>query len=177
MTRTVDELIADLSSPDGILRDQALGMLVSYGRRATAALLALLDSDDRELRARASAGLGEIADPATADRLLQLLEDPDARVRSRSAWGLFRMRDARALDALLKTIDDCPDPTMVSSTLATDALIAIGQPALPRVADLLAAPSSETRGRARLVILSVAQHLPPAEAEAWRARVRAAEGG
>ncbi|HWU89650.1 MAG TPA: HEAT repeat domain-containing protein, partial [Kofleriaceae bacterium] len=62
MTRSIDELVADLSSPDGVVRDQALGMLVSYGTRATAALLPLLDSDDRELRARAARALGHIAD-------------------------------------------------------------------------------------------------------------------
>ncbi len=49
------------------------------------------------------------------------------------------------------------------------------RPVLPRVADLLNAPSPETRGRARLEILAVAQRLPPSEAAAWRARVLAAE--
>jgi hypothetical protein len=175
VTRTIDELVADLSSTDGIVRDQALGMLVSYSRRATAALLQLLDSDDRELRARASRGLSYIADPTTADRFFQLLDDPDAQVRAQSAWGLFLMHDPRALDALISTIDDCPHLTMVHSTLATDALIAMGEPALPRVADLLTALSPETRGRARLVILTVTQRLPPAEAAAWRARVIAGE--
>jgi HEAT repeat protein len=171
VSRTVEELAADLSSPDAIVRDQALGMLVSYGHRATAALLPLLDSDDRALRALASRALAHIADPATADRLARLLDDPVAQVRAQSAWGLHRMHDPRALDALLKTINDWPHATRVDRTLATDALIAIGEPALARVAELLAAPSSETRGRARLVILTVADHLPPAAAARWRARV------
>ncbi len=175
MTRTVDELLADLSSPDGVVRDQALGALVSYGRRSTAALVPLLDSDDAELRAQASRGLSYIADPTTADRLFHLLDDPEAQVRSQSAWGLFLMHDARALDALIKTIDDFPHATMVHRTLATDALVAMGESVLPRVADLLTAPSPVTRGRARLVILSVADRLPPADAAAWRARVIAAE--
>lgn len=145
---------------------------MSYGQRATAALVPLLDSEDPELRALASRGLAQIADPTTADRFVQLLDDPDPQVRSQSAWGLFLMHDPRALDALLRTIDDFPHATGVHSTLSTDALIALGEPVLPRVAELLSAPSPETRGRARLVILVVADHLPPAEAAAWRARVK-----
>jgi HEAT repeat protein len=172
---TVDELVLQLSSPDGMLRTQALGMLASYGQRATGALLQLLDSYDVELRARASQALAYIADPTTADHLARLLDDADARVRSQSAWALFRLHDPRALDALIRTIDDAPHLTGVDRTLATDALIAMGEPALPRVAELLAAHSAETRGRARLVILAIAQRLPPAEAAAWRARVVAAE--
>ncbi len=175
MTRTIDQLVADLSSPDDIVRNQALGMLVSYGRRSTAALLALLDSDDRDLRARAVRGLAHIADPATADRFAALLGDPDPEVRSQSAWGLFLLRDPRAPEALIKTIDDCPHVTMAHSTPSTDGLIALGEPVLPRVADLLSAPSPETRRHARLVIVTVAQRLPPAEAAAWRARVLASE--
>lgn len=175
MTRSVEECVADLSSPDGITRDQALAMLVSYGTRATAALLPLLDGDDPELRARAASGLAYIADPSSADRLFRSLDDRDPRVRSQSAWGLFRMRDPRALDALVKTIDDYPHPTMTACTLSSDALVAMGEPALPRVAELLASPSVETRRRARLVILTVAPKLAPDEAAKWRERVAAAE--
>lgn len=175
MTRTVDELVADLASSDAVLRDQSLGMLVSYGPRATAALLPLLDSDDAELRARAARGLAYIADPRTADRLAELVDDADPQVRAQAAWGLSLLRDPRALEALIRTIDDLPAETMAHRTLATDGLIALGAPALPRVADLLTAPSPETRARARLVILTVASRLPPAEATAWRDRVAAAE--
>lgn len=175
MTRTVDELVSDLSSGDAIARDQALGMLVSYGTRATAALLPLLDSDDDALRAQASRALSHIADPATADRLFDLLDDPRAQVRAQAAWGLFHMNDPRALEALIATIDDFPHPTMVHSTLATDALLAMGEPVLSRVADLLTAPSADTRARARLVIVTIADRLPPAQAAVWRARVIAAE--
>lgn len=174
MTKTVDELVADLSSPDGVLRGQAVGTLVSYGRRATAALVPLLDSEDGELRARASRALGEIADPSTADRLFELVDDPDPQIRAQSAGGLARMKDPRALEALIKTINDFPHVTMVMGTPATDALMVMGEAALPRVADLLTSPSEETRNRARFVILAVATRLPPADAAAWRARVAAA---
>jgi HEAT repeat protein len=171
MTRTVDELVADLSSADSVSIDQALGLLASYGTRATAALLPLLDHDDAELRVRAARALAQIADPSSADRLARALGDSDARVRAQSAWGLFRMHDPRALDALIETIDDAPHLMRVDYTLATDGLIATGAAALPRVAALLSAPSEETRSRARLVILAIAQKLPADEAAAWRARV------
>lgn len=175
MTRSIDELVADLSSPDGVVRDQALGMLVSYGTRATAALLPLLDGNDGPLRARAARALGHIADPSTADRLAALVVDDDPYVRSHAANGLYRLHDPRALEALIKTIDDNPSLTMEHASQSTDALRAMGETALPRVADLLAAPSAETRARARLVILQVASRLPPAEAAKWRARVTATE--
>ncbi|TMQ08157.1 MAG: hypothetical protein E6J90_41285 [Deltaproteobacteria bacterium] len=177
MTRTVEEAVADLASPDAIVRDQALGLVVSYGRRATAALLPLVDGQDPALRARAVRGLGEIADSTTADRLFELVDDGDPEVRAHAAAGLARMKDPRALDALIKTFDDRPHLTMVQGTPATDALMVMGEAALPRVAALLAAPSQETRDRARFVILAVASRLPPAEAAAWRAKVAAAESG
>lgn len=175
MTRTIDEAIADLSTPDGILRDQTIGLLVSYGPRATAALLPLLDSEDLELRSRAARVLGYIADPITADRLAELLDDADPFVRSHAAHGLFQMNDPRAPEALIRTIDDVPDPTMWPATQSTEALHAMGAAVLPRVADLLSAPSSETRARARLVIVRIAGTLPADEAAPWLARVKAAE--
>jgi hypothetical protein len=175
VTRTVDEAVADLSSPDGIVRDQAIALLVSYGPRATAALLPLLDGDDDELRARAARALAYIADPTTADRLAQLLGDPHPHTRSHAAYGLFRLHDPRALEALIKTIDDFPVVTMAHASQSTNALRTMGAKALPRVADLLTAPSPETRARARLVIVQIAAGLPPDEAAAWRARVTAAE--
>ena len=171
MTRTVNEAIADLSSPDGIVRDQTIALLISYGSRATAALLPLLDTDDVELRARAARTLAYIADPSTADRLAQLLGDPDPLIRSHAAFGLAQLDDPRALDALIATIDDFPDATMYPATQSTAALRAMGAAALPKAADLLTAPSADTRARARLVILQIAGDLPPDEAAAWRARV------
>ena len=170
MTRTIDEAITDLSSPNGIVGDQAIAVLVSYGTRATAALLPLLDGTDATLRARAARALGYIADPSTADRLAELLDDGDPFIRSHAAWGLGQMKDPRALEALIKTIDDLPSETMMNASQSTAALAAMGEPALSRVADLLSAPSPETRARARLVILQVASRLPPAQAATWRAR-------
>jgi HEAT repeat protein len=173
VTRTVDEAVADLSSSDAIVRDQTIALLVSYGTRATAALLPLLDGTDPELRARAARALAYIADPGTADRLASLLDDDDPFIRSHAAHGLAQMQDPRALEALIKTIDDLPSKTQMNASQSTAALVAMGEPALARVADLLTAPSPETRARARLVILQVANRLPPAEASAWRARVGA----
>jgi HEAT repeat protein len=171
MTRTVDQAVSDLSSSDSIVRDQTIALLVSYGTRATAAVLPLLDDD--ALRPRAARVLGYIGDPTTADRLAELLDDPDPFVRSHAAHGLHAMKDPRALEALIATIDDLPTPTMMNASQSTAALVEIGEPALARVADLLTAPSPETRGRARLVILQVANRLPPAKAAAWRARLPA----
>jgi HEAT repeat protein len=169
MTRTVAEAVSDLSSPDSVTRNRALGLLVSYGTRATAALLPLLDDD--ALRPLAARALGYIADPATADRLAELLDDTDPFVRSHAAHGLCQMKDPRALEALIRTIDDLPNPTMFPATQSTDALGTMGAAVLPRVADLLTAPSPETRSRARLVIVQIAGGLPPDEADAWRARI------
>ena len=174
MTRTVDEAVADLASPDAIVRDQTIALLVSYGTRATAALLPLLDGADAELRARAARALAYIADPSTADRLAELVDDDDRFIRSHAAHGLAQMKDPRALEALIKTIDDLPSKTQMNASQSTAALAAMGEPALSRVADLLTAPSPETRARARLVILQIASRLPSAEAAAWRARVAAA---
>lgn len=177
MTRTVEEAVAELNTPDGILRDQLVALLVSYGTRATAALVPLLDSDDPELRRRAVRALAYIADPSTADRLFQLLDDPVGETRSNAAYGLFTMKDPRALEALLKTIDDFPNAMMNPATQSTGALRTMGPSILPRVADLLSSPSKDTRARARLVIVQIAQGLPPAEGDVWRTRANNAVQG
>jgi HEAT repeat protein len=174
MTRTVEEAVAELSTPDGVLRDQLIALLVSYGTRATAALLPLLDRDDLELRARATRALAYIADPSAADRLAALLDDPVAETRANAAYGLHLLGDPRALEALLATIDDFPNALMYPATQSTGALRTMGAAVLPRVAELLVAPSPETRKRARLVIVQIAQGLPRDEGDVWRARANAA---
>jgi len=147
------ELLADLSSVDSNARALALAELVA--RRASMDLVPLLNRAEPELRFQAARGLAHIADPATADALDLAGGDVDERVRANAAYGLFRMGDARALDALIATLDDFPDILRSPFTLAVDALVEVGQPALPRVVPLLDASDSQTRARAFLVLRSV----------------------
>jgi HEAT repeat protein len=169
-TRSTDELADDLGAADFNLRAQALGELVRRGNESTAALVRVLGHADVEVRARAAQGLGEIADPSSADLLAGMLGDADGRIRARGAQGLARLGDPRALDALVRTIDDFEDVLHSPDTLSTAGLIGLGPAALLAVAPLLSAQRSLTRQRAFLVIERIVSRARgPAEFQArWR---------
>ncbi len=151
-TRTVDELVAALSSAPFNDRALALAELVRRGRDSTSALVGAFETANGELRASIAQGLAEIADPSSSEVLADALDDGDERVRARGAQGLVRMRDPRALGALLRTIDDYPDILREPDTLSTDGLTDLGPAVLPRVVPLLKAPAQMTRARAFLVV-------------------------
>jgi len=92
--------------------------------------------------------------------LLQQLESIDPQVRGTAALGLARLNDPRAPQALADTINDLPNLLHYPYTQAVQALIAMGDRALPVVAPLLQSPDPITRTRAWLVLRSVVQKRP-----------------
>lgn len=165
MSSPVEELAAQLSSPDPNERALALAGLVMKGADASPALTKLLESPDEDLRARAAQGLAEIADPASAETLARLLYDPNGVVRARGAQGLALLNDGRAIDALVRTINDFEDVLHAPHTLSTHHLIQIGRPALPAVVALLKSDDRLTRERAFAVVATIVQQLP--EGKDW----------
>ncbi|GAB4479393.1 MAG: hypothetical protein Kow00124_24970 [Anaerolineae bacterium] len=99
--------------------------LREHNDQAVAALIALSEDEDAEVRNWATFGLGtqiEADSPAIRAALLARLEDADEEIRLEALAGLAARRDARALDALVEA-------------LAGGAI----DPALPLHADLCAA--------------------------------------
>jgi HEAT repeat protein len=100
----VDALIAQLSSSDGEVRSRARAALVTLGKPAVAALVAMLaDHANHVRRWEAAKALSEIADPVTAPELVATLEDSSADIRWLAAEGLIALERA-ALPSVLQAL-------------------------------------------------------------------------
>jgi HEAT repeat protein len=95
----------------------------AFGRRAVAALVDGLASDDPAIRAGAIEGLNRVGDTEHPAAVLPLLTDPDPLVRSRAAAYFAAARDDRAVAALSTLLDD---PDQDAAGAAAAALGAIG---------------------------------------------------
>jgi HEAT repeat protein len=163
---SLDELAAQLSSPEFNTRALALAELVRQGKAATPVLMEALNSSDDVLRVLGARGLGEIADPASAEALAHALDDANHEVRAHAAQGLARMNDERAIEALVRTINDLPDLEHDPYTLSIYNLIALGSPTLPAIAPLLKSTDPTTRERAFLAFRTIVSALP--EGKDWQ---------
>lgn len=163
---TLDELFEQLSSPEFNTRALALAELVRQGKAATPVLLKALNSPDDVLRIQGARGLGEIADPATAEALAQASNDRNGEVRAHAAQGLALIDDERAIDALVRTINDLPDLEHHPYTLSIYNLTKLGPPVLPAIVPLLKSADPTTRERAFLVFRTIVSALP--EGKDWQ---------
>jgi hypothetical protein len=95
-------------------------------------------------RAAAAFALGDIGAAAAAERLRDGLEDRDSGVRSAAARSLGRLGDPTAVEPLVRALAEARIPRSV----AGQALLAIGEPALPPLRALLSTPNPEARALA-----------------------------
>ena len=92
-------------------------------------------------RASAAFALGDMASSSAVAHLLEALEDPDAAVRAASARSLGRLGAVGAVEPIVHALAGGRLPRSV----AGQALLAIGPPALPSLRALLAAPEPTAR--------------------------------
>jgi len=105
---TVNSLVADLASNDGLLRVKARRSLVAIGGQAAGPLVEALTASNQWVRWEAAKALGQIGDPAAAQALVGALEDKMFDVRWLAAEGLIIIgRDSLSplLQALLENSD------------------------------------------------------------------------
>jgi len=157
---TIEQLKTQLYSTDQDTSGLALGELIRLGRQATPVLVEALKAENPRTRRLAAEGLGDIADPTTADALFQATQDSNPEVRARAAKALYRLGDGRALTALVETLNDYPDELHNPYTASMYPLMRGGQEVLPLVVPLLRSPDALTRERAFLVVKAVATKLP-----------------
>ncbi|HQR15322.1 MAG TPA: HEAT repeat domain-containing protein [Nitrospira sp.] len=120
----IDIQIDLLKDPDWVVRREAaitLGEMAD--ERCVEPLAAALRDGDWQVREVAIEGIGQIGSPAV-DVLLKLLRDWD--VRKSAIVALGKIRDERVLDPLMQQLRN--DEFMED---ATDALVNLGEPALP----------------------------------------------
>lgn len=120
----IDIQIDLLKDPDWVVRREAAITLGEMGdERCVEPLAAALRDGDWQVREVAIEGIGQIGSPAV-DVLLKLLRDWD--VRKSAIMALGKIRDERVLEPQMQQLRN--DEFMED---ATDALVNLGEPALP----------------------------------------------
>ena len=120
----IDIQIDLLKDPDWVVRREAAITLGEMGdERCVEPLAGALRDGDWQVREVAIEGIGQIGSPAV-DVLLKLLRDWD--VRKSAIVALGKIRDERVLEPLMQQLRN--DEFMED---ATDALVNLGEPALP----------------------------------------------
>ncbi len=128
----LDDLLADLTSGDETRAETAAHELAEMGEAAFPALRRLLDSGDEDHRWWALCALAQSPHTRTED-LLPFLDDPAPEMRQAAALGLGSRADETAISPLIRALSDADS---LVSTLACNALIAIGAACVPMLLDL-----------------------------------------
>jgi HEAT repeat protein len=150
----LDELLADLTSGDETRAENAVAGLVEQGETAFPALLALLNSAEADHRWWALRTLAQSPQVQTG-WLLPLLNDSVPEVRQAAALGLCSHPDETAIKPLVRALSDAD--SMVSS-LACNALVAIGKPAVPLLLELPKDASQMARINAIRAMAEIVDH-------------------
>ena len=145
---SLDALIRDLTSGDDTRAEPAAKRLAEMGHAAADALYPLLKSADADTRWWALRTLAE-SEAFDLNAFLHACKDADSAVRQCAALGLLHHPDERAIPALIEALQD---EDKLVSRLASDALAAIGKPAVPALADFLKnAPSAQQMAKINAV--------------------------
>ena len=134
-----------LKDPDWVVRREAAITLGEMGdERCVEPLCNALRDGDWQVRDVAIEGLGQIGSPAV-ELLIKLLRDWDVRKYAIAALG--KIRDERVLDPLMLQLrnDEFKDD-------AINALVELGQPALPRLVKALKDKDENVRKQAVLAL-------------------------
>jgi hypothetical protein len=105
---TVDSLIADLGSRDGLVRQRARIALVHIGEPAVPSLIKALKNRQEPTHWEAAKALSMIGDPKSVQALVKALEDSNFGVRWLAAEGLIAV-GYDSLETLLPALIDHPE--------------------------------------------------------------------
>jgi HEAT repeat protein len=120
-------LVGDLLSDDDVRAETAVQALARLGPQALDLLAPILGAPEAESRWWAVRAAAEIPGVRSAQLLVAALEDREASIRQAAALGLRQHPSGVAAAALAQRLDD-EDP--LTARLASDALAALGEPAL-----------------------------------------------
>jgi hypothetical protein len=107
-TETINSLIAELGSRDGIVRVRARKSLASIGHAAVGPLVEALASKQEWVRWEATKTLAQIGDPSATQALIGALQDKMFDVRWLAAEGLIHIGN-KAVKPLLEAVIKQPD--------------------------------------------------------------------
>jgi HEAT repeat protein len=139
---TLESLLEDLTSGDETRAEAAVAPLIEMGENAVPGLLELTCSPDVDTRWWALRVLAASPHLQT-EWLLPFLNDPAPEVRQCVALGLADKPDESAVEPLVRALND--EDSMVA-TLAANALVKTGSPAVPSLIEAAKRPTDEAPG-------------------------------
>ena len=146
----IDIQIDLLKDPDWVVRREAAITLGEMGdERCAEPLCRALYDGDWQVREVAIDALGQIGSPAV-EQLIKLLRDWD--VRKYAIIALGKIRDERVLDPLMHQLRN-----EEFKEYATNALVEVGQPAVPRLIEALKEKDDNVRKQAVLALGRIKQ--------------------
>jgi len=138
----LERLLEDLTSGDEARAEAAVTPLLDVGAEAIPALLELTRSPDVDSRWWGLRVLAASPDLRT-EWLVPFLNDPAPEVRQCAALGLAVKPDESAVETLVRALND--EDSMVA-TLAANALVKTGSPAVPSLIEAVKRPTVEGTG-------------------------------
>ena len=150
----LDALLADLTSGDETRAEGAVPGLVELGLEAFTALRDLLNSADADQRWWALRTLAQSPQTQT-EWLLPLLNDPVPEVRQAAALGLSGHPAEMAIAPLIRALSDADS---IVSSLACNALVEIGKPAVPSLLEVPKDAPQMARINAIRALAEIADH-------------------
>lgn len=151
---SLDDLLAGLTSGDESRAEAAAASLAQSGDPALSALASLLNSPEADHRWWAVRTLAQMR-ASPLEWLIAALNDQAAEVREAAALALSAHPAKEAAPALVRALSD--EDAMVG-TLAANALIAIGQPAVPILLDSFADAPQRGRIHALRALAEIGDH-------------------
>lgn len=95
----------------------------------------------------------------TVVKYLEQLNSPDEQIRSDAAVMLYKLKHPEAINACIKTINDIPDKNHYDYTPSVHCLIAIGEPALAPLADMMNSTDANTLLHAYTAIAGITYNI------------------
>ena len=147
-------LLSDLTSGNEARAEKAVPGLIELGEDAIPALRDLTHSSDVDERWWSLRVLAQ-SPHAQADWLIPFLSDPAREVRQCAALGLAIKPAEGATESLVQALSD--EDSMVSS-LAVNALVKVGNPAVPALIEVVKNASQSARIHALRALAEIRDH-------------------
>jgi len=151
---SLQDLLSDLTSGSETRAEKAVPELIDLGQEAISALLDLTRSSEADHRWW---GLRVLAQSphSQAEWLVPFLNDPAREVRQCAALGLAIKPDESATQTLVQALND--EDSMVNS-LAVNALVKIGNAAVPSLIEVVKSAPQSARIHALRALAEIRDH-------------------
>lgn len=126
--KTFQQLVDDLTCGDDRRAEAAVHEFAACGEEVVPMLAELYQHPDADIRWWALRALSEIPSESSKATLIAATRDEDRSVRYCATLGLRQQPTAQAISCLIEELDS---PDKLLSRLASDALIHIGEEAVP----------------------------------------------